>query len=1259
MSETISQFVHLHVHTQYSLLQGALHVDALFERAKKMGMSALAITDTNNLFGAMEFYLEAKKSGIKPIMGCEVLFAPQGRAALLSSTTALSNGNPNQAFQPKYHHLVLLCKNLKGYQNLCQIVTRAYTEAPPFDKKTPASTPRNVVDRDLLEKFSEGLIVLSGCMRGELPYKILMGDESGALESLQWFKKRFGEDFYLEIQDSGIPEQDHVNQTLSQWGEKYGVEVVATNDCHYLDEDQCEAHEILQCIEHGRNLDFDRPKSLVPAEYYLKSAETMRERFQSFPKACDNTLVIADKCDVVFKFKDEKGNPIYHLPRFRPEGVKKEDPFDIEEYFREQSRIGLLARFLEPAFIAKKALPNWNELEQDYHARLHEELEMIIRTGFSGYFLIVSDFIMWAKRAGIPVGPGRGSGAGSLVAYSLKITDIDPIQFKLLFERFINPERISMPDFDIDFCQERRSEVIEYVQKKYGKDNVCQIITFGKLQARAVIKDVGRVLGFSFAESDVLTKLLPDELNITLPDALEKEPRLRERMDQDPRTAKVMEYALSLEGLYRNAGIHAAGVIITEEPVVNYCPLYVGKDGDVVTQFDKDSAEKIGLVKFDFLGLKTLTVVDLAVKQVRLNAAPGTPEADFQLELIDYYDPKVFELISSGDTDGVFQVESSGMKDLCIRIQPNSLEDITAINALYRPGPLGSGMVDDFIDRKHGRKPIVYDAEALAPILKETYGVILYQEQVMQTARELAGYSLGQADLLRRAMGKKKADEMAMHREIFVKGATEKGLAREKAESIFDLMAKFAEYGFNKSHSAAYGVITYQTAFLKTHYPAEFMAALMTTEMDNTDKITKYIADARAHRIPVLPPDVNRSQKRFSVESVVETSADGKTEKTVKGIRFGLEAIKGVGSIAVDTILEARKNGLFLSVLDFTRRASTRKVNKKVLESLTLAGAFDAIAEVNRPSLFASLESLLQSAGDEQEERELGQTSLFDSFSADEVKLMTPVSAIFKSEPDWPRSRKLSLEKATVGFYVSGHPMDTWQKICEDWLGWSIERIGKNHERAQEEKQKKSTSTSSSGSGSTDAPPWAGEMGGGGNGRGGYQRVQRPEIRLGGLMGEFREVMTKKGARMGFGSFEDLNGKIEVVFFPEAYAQAQELIKKAQAEAEPLLLTAELEVNEESPKIFAKSVEWLSEAHRGQVNQVVLTLRPSQVSPDQLRELKKNFLHHRGRVPVCIDFVDGSYRTRLELPKTMLLQVSPQLVESINKIFGHNVVHLG
>ncbi len=1231
-------FVHLRVHTQFSLLEGAIRLDDLFEKVTAMGMPAVAITDTNNLFGAIEFTNAAKKAKVKPIIGCEVFYAPAGRNAVAQ----MAGGGV--ASGPKVHRLVLLCRNFQGYQNLCQILTRGYLDAPP-PQKGQASTPRFMVEKDLLDQHGDGLMVLSGCLRGEIPYKLLTGDEKGATDSLLWFKKRFGEDFYLELLETGLPEQAAVNEQLFQLGQKHGVACVATANAHYLDPKDAEAHEVLLCIEQGRNLDFDRPKSLVPSEFHFRSPERMREIFERFPGVCDETLRIADKCDVKFPFNDEKGRTVYRLPNFRPEGVSKDAEFDLIAYFREQSQQGLRERFEEPGFAEKRAAADWAQKEPEYWERLDGELRMIEKTGFSGYFLIVSDFIKWAKANDIPVGPGRGSGAGSLVAWCLKITDLDPIQFGLLFERFINPERISMPDFDVDFCQDRRGEVIEYVERKYGKANVCQIITFGKLQARAAVKDVARVLGLSFADSDAITKLIPEELGITLPEAIEKEPRLREKMEQEPKTQKVMEYALKLEGLYRNAGIHAAGVIITEEPVVTWSPLYSGKDGDVVCQYDKDSAEKIGLVKYDFLGLKTLTVIDYAVKLIRAAAEPGSVEAGFAIEKIRYDDQKVFALIASGDTDGVFQVESSGMKDLCMRMVPKHIDDLTAIAALYRPGPLGSGMVDTYVECKHGRKPVVYEVPQLEKILKETYGVMLYQEQVMQVARELAGYSLGQADLLRRAMGKKKPEEMAAQRELFVKGAVANSLDPAKAELIFDLMAKFAEYGFNKSHSAAYGVVTYQTAYLKAHYPEEFMAALMTTEMDNTDKITKYIADAKAHDIPILAPDVNHSQRRFSVEKVTQ---DGVTRK---GIRFGLEAIKGVGGSAVDAIIEGRQAGPFRNALDFCTRVPTRKANKKVLESLTLAGAFDTIAEVNRASLFASLETLLKYAGDEQEERELGQNSLFDTFTADEVKPAIPMAQVFKQEEDWPRSKKLIEEKKVVGFYVSGHPLDTWQKICEEWLGWSTEKIKSwAQQKAEAEAKKRAAAASSAdaGFGGQDA----------GNSWMARQRAPKTEVRLGGLIGEMREVMTKKGSRMAFGQVEDLLGRVEVVFFPEAYQNCQDMLRRAAAEAEPLLVVGDIEVGEEAPKILVKSLEWVAEAHRNRVQQIVLKIDPSATSSSQLRELKKSFIEHRGKCPVRIQFVDKKFRTRLDLPRTVGVAATPQMVEAVKKIFGRDVVQL-
>lgn len=1218
------EFIHLKVRTQFSILQGAIHHESLMEQVKKLGFSAVAATDTNNLFGAIEFYQEAKKAGIKPIFGCTLSFLREGYQQWMGGLTGTSSSNAIQESQrvklrPKFFELTVLCENNQGYYNLCQILTEAYKSAPPARKGVPAP-PKCLTSWELLKKYSEGLIVLLGGLKSEVGYHLWAKEETEALESLRSFYAVFGDRLYLDLVDSQIPEIQHINQQLDQYGKQLKIPTVATVDVHYLSPDDAEAQEILQCIENGRNLDLDRPKSLVPTDFYLKSKEEVLENMRSFEGACQRTVEIANRCKVELKFTDAQGKPIYHLPNFRPDGIAKEDSsFHLEEYFKKVVREGLIERFHSKPFREKTELPNWEELKKTYHERLESEIAMIERTGFCGYFLIVSDFIKYAKSNAIPVGPGRGSGAGSLVAYSLFITDIDPIEFNLLFERFINPERISMPDFDVDFCQNRRGEVIDYVKRKYGTENVSQIITFGKLQARAVLKDVGRVLGLSFAETDEINKLLPEELGITLDGALEKEPKVRAKLEADPKAATVFSIARKLEGLTRNPGIHAAGVIITENPVSEYCPLYVSKDGDVVTQFDKDSAEKVGLIKFDFLGLKTLTVIDQAIQLIRA-------EEDFILEEISYKDPRVFALISSGDTDGVFQVESSGMKDLCSRIQPNSLEDLTAINALYRPGPLGSGMVTDFIDRKHGRKSIEYDLPALEPILKETYGVILYQEQVMRIARELAGYSLGQADLLRRAMGKKKPEEMDKQRSIFTKGAVDKGIPLEKAQGIFDLMAKFAEYGFNKSHSAAYGVLTYQTAYLKTHYPAQFMAALMTTEINDTDKITRYLQDAKAHGIAILPPSVNYSQRQFSVE-ILEGGA--------KAIRFGLEAIKGVGGIAVDEILQARKNthGLFKDLVDFAKRVSPRKVNKKVYEALTLSGSFGGIAgEYNRPTILASLEKLLTFAQEEHAEKERGQSSLFDSFQSDSLPSVISLGSIFKVEPDFTRARKLTTEKETVGFFVSGHPMDAWQNLTKDWVGWDLEKV----KTSPPQNPKPSGDSWRQGK----PPP-------------------RAQIQLGGLITESKEIVTKKGQRMAFLKIEDLTGSIEGVVFPEPYEAFGPVAAAAMAQAEPVLIQAEVDSqNPEQVKLLVKGIKLLEEAYAGRARRVVITLSLEQTKPEQLVDLNKVLLQHRGTYPVRVDLVATKFKTGFDLAEGRGVDGSTKLIESIQKLFAGPVVKL-
>ncbi|MGB9616480.1 MAG: DNA polymerase III subunit alpha, partial [Desulfomonilaceae bacterium] len=810
---TRGDFVHLHLHTHYSLLDGAIRIPDLIAKAKEFKMPALAITDHGNLFGAMEFYSQVQASGIKPIVGCEVYVAPGARQN--RSTT------PGQ---PTSYHLVLLCENEKGYRNLCRLVTLGYTEG--FYYK-----PR--IDDELLKEYNEGLICLSSCLAGEIPVHLLRGEPKKAADRADWFRSIFDNGrYFLEIQHNGLEEQNKVNQGLIRLSRDMGIPLVATNDCHYMDKSDFRAHEILLCIQTGKKLDEAGRLSFETDQFYFKSPEQMAHECRDIPEAIKNSIVIADRCNLLLEFGQ------LHMPRFDL-GTGE----TLRERLAKDARQGLEARLAKMRSIRKMDAA----LEDKYRKRLEHEIRLIQEMGFSGYMLIVADFIKFAKTNDIPVGPGRGSAAGSLVAYSLGITDIDPIRYNLLFERFLNPERKSMPDIDVDFCTEGREKVIEYVSKKYGEDHVAQITTFGRMQAKAVVKDTARVLGLPYAEADKIAKLIPDSLKTTLESALRDEPRLRQLVDESPQIADLINTAQCLEGLTRHASTHAAGIVISDKPLVEHLPLYVGNNGETVTQYDMTWVEKIGLVKFDFLGLKTLTVIDKAVKLIR--QARGV---DLDMAAIPLDDPETFELLSKGDTLAIFQLESSGMRDVLTKFKPSVFEDLIAILALYRPGPLESGMVDDFINRKHGRTPIEYPLPQLEHILSETYGVIVYQEQVMNIATALADYSLGEADLLRRAMGKKKPEEMAEQKSRFEKGAAKNKIDPQKAAYIFELMEKFAGYGFNKSHSAAYAMVTYQTAYLKTHYAPEFMAAQLSCESGNTDKITLYISECRNMGIEIL-----------------------------------------------------------------------------------------------------------------------------------------------------------------------------------------------------------------------------------------------------------------------------------------------------------------------------------------------------------------------------------------------------------------------
>lgn len=1191
-------FVHLHLHTQYSLLDGALRLKDLFERAKEYNMPAIAMTDHGNMFGAIDFYTQAIKAGIKPILGSEVYFTPGSRfdrRPPKKNRTLESQDEEEGKYQ--IHHLVLLCKNATGYRNLCKLLSKAYLEGMYYK-------PR--VDIELLREFGEGLIATTACLKGEVAFNFFTGQDDKAGQAIQRLKDIFQDDFYLEIQRHGL-EEEKVYEKIIDYAQTNDIKLVATNDCHYLTREDAAAQEVLLCIQTQKTFMDEKRMKLTADEFYFKSAEEMRERFSDLPQACDHTLEIADKCNLEITWQDEDGKQIYHLPDFEQFIDTGESE---EEYFRRMSKEGLEERFRGPHFTKLVQQDNWeSELKPQYYDRLQVELDTIMTMGFPGYFLIVSDFIKWSKDNDIPVGPGRGSGAGSLVAYSLKITNIDPLPYNLLFERFINLERISMPDFDVDFCQDRRPEVIEYVTKKYGEEKVGQIITFGKLQAKAVIRDVSRVFGLAYAETDALAKLIPDELGITLSDAIEKEPKLAELEERDPKIRRILQISKRLEGLLRHASIHAAGVIITNDPLVTYCPLYKGREGEQVVQFDKDFSELVGLVKFDFLGLKTLTVIQNASNFIRRDHMP-----DFDIESIDMEDQYVYDYISAGKTTGVFQLESSGMKDLCSRLQPGTIDDITAINALYRPGPMGLGMHDEFIERKFGRKETDYFFEgekSLEPILHDTYGIIVYQEQVMNIARTVGGYSLGEADMLRRAMGKKKEAEMARHREIFLNGAKERGYDLKKSEEIYDLMAEFAKYGFNKSHAVAYGVIAYQTAFLKRYYPACFFAALLGTEMNNTDKVTAYINDAREIGVEILPPDVNESLYLFNV---IE-----------KNIRFGMGAIKNVGAGPVEAIIKEREeSGPYTGFIDFCERVSMKSVNGRVLESLIKVGAFDDCEKMNRKTLLENLDTIIAHAKKKQEEKLAGQVNLFDMGGAfEETKEeMLNISEV----DDFEEKEKLGYEQELLGVFVSGHPLEKYEEILKELVSMPIADIHDLPQMAKPEFDFRDPKRN--------------------------KDPSRRTMTIAGLIVERKNIVTKKGDRMAFATLEDLSGKIEVIFFPKVYNECFEQLEGD----DPIVINGYVRLSDDRRSFYANSVKKIEDESDDKVKAVRISLNVNSLNDYSIGKLKQVLLSYRGSVPAHLIFEANDGRARMDLGNNYLVNPTPQMAAKINELLNNNSV---
>ena len=1154
-----SEFVHLHLHTEYSLLDGAAKIDQLAQQAKRNGMPAMAITDHGNLFGAISFYETATRVGIKPIIGCEVYMAPGSRF----------DRNGHLAHN-EYHHLILLAENRAGYQNLIKLVAAAHLDG--FYYK-----PR--IDKELLSEHHTGLIGLSGCLSGEVPHLIGQNNPEAAARVAGEYQDLFGKDnYYLELQANGLPEQTIANRGLLEIHRNLGIPVVGTNDCHYLNKEDAKAHDILLCLQTGKTVNDPNRMRFHTHELYLKTPEEMVAAFTEVPRATHNTYAISEQCDLQLDFS------LTHLPKYTPPpGLTR------EHYLEQLARQGLEQRLQELS--RTHAAPT-------YSARLAEELEIITSMGYAGYFLIVWDIINFARSRNIPVGPGRGSAAGSLVAYALRITDIDPLTYNLIFERFLNPERVTLPDIDMDFCMDRREEVINYVIDRYGKDHVAQIITFGTLGAKAVVRDVGRVMEMPYADVDRVAKLIPNQLNITLQDALRNEPQLSELTRTDPQINELMTTARTLEGIARHASTHAAGIVIADEPLTNYVPLFRGANGETVTQFPMNDIEKIGLIKFDFLGLKTLTVINRAVKIIRQTPNSTLAQAqsdlhnkDFSIENIPLDDPETYALLSSGEATGIFQLESTGMRDLLTKIRPESFEDLIAILAIFRPGPIGSGMVDDFIKRKRGTIPITYDTPVLEEILQETYGVIVYQEQVMTIANQIAGFSLGQADLLRRAMGKKKPEEMEKQKVQFIEGATRKGMTQTKAENMFDLIAHFAGYGFNKSHSAAYAMITYQTAYLKTHYQHEFMAALLTTESGNSDKIVRYLNECRELAIPILPPDINESRKDFTV--------------TPHGIRFGLAAIKNVGDGAIEAILEAKTNhGRFLSLTDVTRTVDSRKLNKRVLEGLIRAGAFDSTG-ARRSQLMAVLDRAMDEGIRTQRERLEGQTNLFAASTSDEP--LPPLS--LPDIPEWDQHERLQWEKELVGFYITSHPLTPYTSVL----------------------QCIATATSETIQDIADGKP----------------------VKLGGIVATCRQTTTKKGERMATFHLEDLHGRIDVIAFPQTFRIAAELLTVDT----PIMVTGILDRAEKGVRVKATLIEPLPD--RPPIGHMDISLNAEHLSADILTRTKHILQTHHGSCPVALHLCIPRHAVAtITLPQAFHVQPTEHCVADIETLIGEGAVQL-
>jgi DNA polymerase-3 subunit alpha len=1150
-----ANFVHLHLHTDYSLLDGACDIPKVMDRSNELRAPAVAVTDHGNLFGAVKFYEAALKKGLKPIIGCEVYVASTNRF-----DRTPDSDRPN--------HLVLLCENERGYRNLVKLSSAAYTEGYYYK-------PR--IDKGLLAKHAEGLIGLSACLRGEVAAALLEGQQERARQSAYDLRDIFGKgNFYLEVQDHGLPEQSRINPLLVQLSRETGIPLVATNDCHYLTQADARAQEVLMCIQTGKTLSETNRMKFATDQFYIKSHDEMVRVFGEIPEALHRTLEIAERCNLHLE-QNQHVFPHFEVPAGE----------NLDSFFEKVAREGFAERrrLLE----RMRAEGRLRYPLEAYEDRLEREIELIKHMKFAGYFLIVWDFIRFARERCIPVGPGRGSAAGSLVSYSLHVTDMDPLQYDLLFERFLNPERISFPDIDIDFCMRRRGEVINYVTEKYGRENVSQIITFGTMGAKAVIRDAGRVMDMPFAEVDKIAKLVPNALNIALEDALKQSVELRQMKERETRVAELLEIAGRLEGLARHASTHAAGVVISPQPLSEIAPLYKSNKDEITTQYAMDDLEKIGLLKMDFLGLTTLTVIDDCLKLISKTRGE---KLDFATVPLD--DLETYAQLGKGLTAGVFQFESRGMTDILRRVKPGRLADLTALNALYRPGPIQGGMIDDFIARKAGKKRVTYDLPQLREILEETYGVIVYQEQVMQIAASVAGFTLGEADVLRRAMGKKKHEEMVAMKEKFLAGARKNGVLASKAEKLFELIVQFAGYGFNKSHSAAYAYVAYQTAYLKAHYPVEFMAALLSAEIGNQDKLIQYLNECRDMEIGVLPPDVNSSDLAFT--------PDG------ENIRFGLTAIKNVGEAAIQSVLAARRElGRFDNIFQFCEHADLRLLNKRVIESLTKAGALDSLGS-RRSQTIAVLDRAMELGQRRQRETSSGQHGLF--MGGDEPLPPPPVE--LPKVEEWSEAERLAGEKEVLGCYVTGHPLEKYRSQLAGLTRYDTSSLGElDHESP---------------------------------------------VTLAGILTALRVRPSKKGDLWAAATLEDLRGSVDLLVFPQALQQLQGVLKPDAA----LLIKGRVRHEENAPtKVVVSEARALEAAVNGKKPELLIRVNMSNTSESLIEELERLLTAFPGDNPVLLELTrPGDFQARLRPRRPTGVKAEGELFTRLQKLCGEGAISL-